>query len=104
MQTIPKSAILWQEKLILVQHLCFQGPGFSFVHPAERSCTDQNLEGPGAHRCLLPVQAGVSIQAGKLSVQLSELKQATAVAVWLSSHTPKIYGQAVPRQAGVFSR
>lgn len=29
MQTIPKSAILWQKKLLVVQHLCFQGPGFS---------------------------------------------------------------------------
>lgn len=102
-QTIPRSAILWQQKEFLVQHLCFQEPGLSFVHPAGRSCTDQDLEWPGAHRCLLPVHGrNHSIQVGKSPVQMSELKQATAL--WLSSHTLKIYGQVVPRQAGIFYR
>lgn len=39
---------------------------------------------------------------GKSSVQLSELKPATAASVWLSSHSFKICGQVVPRQAGIF--
>lgn len=43
-----------------------------------------------------------SIRVGNSSVELTDLKQTTAV--WLSSHTLKIYGQVVPRQAGIFYR
>ena len=83
------------------QALCSPGTRIQFY----ASCTDLHSEGAGAHMYLLPVCGrNHSLQVGKSSVQLAELKQATPVAGRLSSPTFKIYGPVAPRWAGIFYR